>query len=203
MHSGTTFNPPQHPPASALAITLDAQPPALRSTRTRPRTAVRQGAAACRAVLRSCPVTAAAGVVTAEPSSVVERRRRCNPSEVCAASRRPPPSWPSRMSGHRPRRPSRCPHPLSAMRTDVRPTRRADVRCPGVRCPGDGVMRVSGQTRASGVRGRCSCAVRTALDPGTRRCGGTGHGGRSGFDVSPWSVSGLGVAAESGLAGKG
>jgi hypothetical protein len=45
MHSGTTFNPPQHPPAPALAITLDAQPPALVSTRNRPRTAVRRGAA--------------------------------------------------------------------------------------------------------------------------------------------------------------
>jgi hypothetical protein len=31
---------PQHPPAYALAITLDREPPALRSTRNRPRTAV-------------------------------------------------------------------------------------------------------------------------------------------------------------------
>jgi hypothetical protein len=46
---------------------------------------MRQGAASCRAVPRSCPVTAAAGVVTAEPSWIDQRRRRCNPSEVRAA----------------------------------------------------------------------------------------------------------------------
>jgi hypothetical protein len=49
------------------------------------RRAMRQGAASCRAVPRSCPVTAAAGVVTAEPSWIAQRRRRCNPSEVRAA----------------------------------------------------------------------------------------------------------------------
>src|SRR5215207_9004796 len=31
------LNPPQHPPTDALAITLDRQPPALLSTRNRPR----------------------------------------------------------------------------------------------------------------------------------------------------------------------
>jgi hypothetical protein len=97
-------------------------------------------------------------------------------ARVAPPSRRPPSSWPSRMSGRRPRRPSPCPRPPSAMPTDVRPTGRADVRCPGVRCPvsrrpvssvqASGV-RVSGQTCASGVRGRCVRAVYTALDPRT------------------------------------
>src|SRR5829696_2078837 len=36
---------PRHPPVYAFGITLDAQPPALRSTRNRLRTAVRRGAA--------------------------------------------------------------------------------------------------------------------------------------------------------------
>jgi hypothetical protein len=66
-----------------------------------------------------------------------ERRRRCNPSEVWVAQPASPSSWLSRMSGRRPRRSSRCPRPLSAMRTDVRPPGRADVRCPGDQCPGD------------------------------------------------------------------
>jgi hypothetical protein len=64
--------------------------PSARTLQLQHTTAVRRGAASCQAVLRSCPVTAAAGVVTAEPSWVAERRRRCNPSEVCAASRRSP-----------------------------------------------------------------------------------------------------------------
>jgi hypothetical protein len=56
-------------------------------------------------------------------------------------SRRSPSSWPSRMSGRRPRRSSLGPRPLSTMRTDVRPTGRADVWCPGDRCPRDQVIR--------------------------------------------------------------
>ena len=43
--SSTTRRTPEHPPASALAITLDRAPFALRSTRNHPRTAVRRGAA--------------------------------------------------------------------------------------------------------------------------------------------------------------
>jgi hypothetical protein len=120
-------------------------------------------------------------------------------------------SWPSRMSGRRPRRSSLCPRPLSAVRTDVRPTGRADVRCPRIRCPGDrvqatgvhttGAIRVSGRTPV-----RCprplhpSCPHRAGSR--IRRCGGTGHVWRTGFDVPPWSASGLVVAAWIGPGGK-
>jgi hypothetical protein len=58
-------------------------------------------------------------------------------ARVAPSGRRSPSSWPSRMSGRRPRRSSLCPRPLSAVRTSVQPTGRADVRCPGDRCPRD------------------------------------------------------------------
>ena len=75
---------------------------------------MRRGAASCRAVLSSCSVTAAvtaavAGVVTAKSSWVAERRRRCTLSQVWTAQPASLWSWPSRMSGRRPRRWSRCP----------------------------------------------------------------------------------------------
>jgi hypothetical protein len=95
------------------------------------RTAVRRGAASCQAVLRSCPGSASARVVAAEPSSVAERRRRCNPSEVGPPSRR------RRRRGRR-----GCPaagHAVrrSVRRADVRPPDHADGQCPGDRCPRD------------------------------------------------------------------
>ena len=97
---------------------------------------MRRGAASCRAVPRSCPVTAAAGVVTAEPSWIAQRRRRCNPSEVRAAQ----PAV-AVVAVQDVRTPATAvvagPRPLSAIRTDVRPTGRADVWCPGDRCPCD------------------------------------------------------------------
>jgi hypothetical protein len=58
-------------------------------------------------------------------------------ARVAPSGRRSPSSWPSRVSGRRPRRSSLCPRPLSAVRTSVQPTGRADVRCPGDRCPRD------------------------------------------------------------------
>jgi hypothetical protein len=139
-----------------------------------------------------------ARVVTAEPSSVAERHRHCNPSEVWAAQPAPPSSWRRGCpdAGHAVRR--------SLRRADVRPPGRADVQCPGDRCPRDrcprdrcdpGVRTDRRPDRqASGVRGLCVRAVRTALDPG-HRCRGTGHVWRIGFDVSLWSPSGLVVAA--------
>jgi hypothetical protein len=92
---------------------------------------VRRGAASCQAVLRSCPGSASAHVVTAEPSSVAERRRRCNPSDFGPPSRR------RRRRGRR-----GCPdagHAVrrSVRRADVRPPGHADVQCPGDRCPRD------------------------------------------------------------------
>jgi hypothetical protein len=118
-------------------------------------------------------------------------------------SRRPPPSWPSRMSGHRPRRPSLCPHPLSAMRTDVRPTGRADVRCPRDRCPRD---RCDAGVRTD--RRPVSAAAAAALSaprwfPERVGAAGTATLGAAGCDVSPWSVSGLVVAARIGPGGEG
>jgi hypothetical protein len=97
------------------------------------------------------------GAVMGLPSAADAATRA---SVGCPAGRSPS-SWPSRMSGRLPRRSSRCPRPLSAMRTDVRPTGRVDVRCPRVRCPRvrvhasgvhapgvhtTGVIRVSGRT---------------------------------------------------------
>ena len=74
------------------------------------------------------------------------------------------------MSGHRPRRSSPCPRPVSAVRTSVQSVKRT----PGVHTSGvhaTGAIQVSGRTAL-----RCprlySCAVRTALDPGMARCGG-------------------------------
>jgi hypothetical protein len=104
-------------------------------------------------------------------------------------------------TGHAVRRSVRILCPPCGQTSVQRVGRTSGVQASGVHATD--VMRVSGQTRASGVRGRCSRAVRTALDPGTRRCRGTGHGGRSGFDVAPWSVSGLGVAARIGPGGEG
>jgi hypothetical protein len=147
---------------------------------------VRRGAASCRACWAA--VQSPRRQVSARGAVMgCERRRRCNPSEGWVAQPASPSSRPSRMSGRRLRRWSRCPRPLSAMRTDVRqlvgrtPGVQAPVsRCPGVRCPRDWRPDDRGDpgvptARASGVRGRCSRAVRTTLDPG-RRCGGTGPG---------------------------
>ena len=98
---------------------------------------MRRGAASWRAVPRSCLVTAAAGVVTAEPSWIDQRRRRRNPSEVRAAQ----PAVAVVVAVQDVRTPATAvvagPRPLSAIRTDVRPTGRADVWCPGDRCPRD------------------------------------------------------------------
>jgi hypothetical protein len=117
-----------------------------------------RGAASCRAVLGSCPVAAAVRAAAQVPSP---RSRRGWPS---APSRRDPGrgraaqgvSPVARMSGRRPGRSLPCP-PRPVRRGDVRPTGRADVqhprvRCPRVRCPGVRGIRVSGRTR-SGVRG--------------------------------------------------
>ena len=75
--------PAQHPPVSALAITVDRVPLALRSTRNRPRTAVRRGAAwpakrpsSCRSWRWSSPVRRRAiplGVLAAELSCFAAR----------------------------------------------------------------------------------------------------------------------------------
>jgi hypothetical protein len=123
-----------------------------------------------------------AGAATAEPSWVAERPRRRDPGAVG-----PPSAWSpgAGMSGRRPGRLLPCP-PRPGPPWDVRPTGRADiqhprVRCPGVRCPRVRCPRV----RCLGVR--CISGVRTdrpavsaALPPrcprragsGVARCGG-------------------------------
>jgi hypothetical protein len=94
------------------------------------------------------------------------------------------------------------------MRIDVRPTGRADVRCPRVCCPG-----------VRCPRDRCDAGVRTDRRPVSaaaasglsaprwipERVGAAGPArlGAPGFDGSPWSVSGLVVAARIGPGGEG
>jgi hypothetical protein len=131
-----------------------------------------------------------AHVVTAERSSVAERRRRCNPSEVWPPSRR------RRRRGRR-----GCPdagHAVrrSLRRADVRPPGRVDVRCPGDRCPRD----------------RCDPGVRCPW-PLCPRCPDRAGSRtsvprdrprwRTGFDVSRWSQAAWSSPPESGLAGDG
>jgi hypothetical protein len=65
-------------------------------------------------------------------------------------------------SGRRSDRSLPCPRPRSR-RGDVRPTGRADVQRPGVRCPGVRCIQVSGRTGLRCPR-RCRRAVRAALD---------------------------------------
>jgi hypothetical protein len=87
-----------------------------------------------------------------------ERRRRCNPSEVWVAQPASPSSWPSRMSGRRLRRWSRCPRPLSAMRTSVQLV----GRTPGVQVSG---VQVSG-VHATGVQ--TTGVIQVCGQPGVR-----------------------------------
>ena len=94
----------------------------------------------------------------------------------------------------------------SLRRADIRPPGRADVQCPGVRCPRDrcdpGVRTDRCPDRqASGVRGRCVRAVRTALHPG-RRCRGTGHVGGPGSTCRCGPRAGWSSLPGCGLAGK-
>jgi hypothetical protein len=97
-----------------------------------------------------------AGTVTAEPSWVAERSRHRGPGEVGPPSRWSPVA---RMSGRRPAGccPVRVPGP--AVGVSVRPTGRADVQRPRVRCPGVRCIQVSGRTGLRCPR-RCRRAVR-------------------------------------------
>jgi hypothetical protein len=124
-------------------------PCAVPSTQSSLRTAVRRGAASCRAVLRSWPVTAAAGVVTAEPSSVAECRGRCDPSEVAppAGGRRRGGRSGCPDTGHAVRRSVRILCPPCGQTSVQRVGRTSDVHASSVHATG--VMRMSGQT---GVR---------------------------------------------------
>jgi hypothetical protein len=92
-------------------------------------------------------------------------------ARVAPCGRRSPSSWPSRMSGRRPR----CSSPVSASavrRADVRPTNwsggRPVSRRPVSRRP---VRSGCPDRQASGVRGLCIQAVRSVLDPAIHRRG--------------------------------
>jgi hypothetical protein len=103
-------------------------------------------------------------------------------------------------TGHAVRRAVRVRCPPCGQTSVQRVGRTSGVQASGVQASGvqaSGVMRVSGQT---GVRCPRPLQPRCPHRAGSRirRCGGTGHGRRSGLDVSPWSVSGLGVAARIG-----
>jgi hypothetical protein len=157
---------------------------------------VRRGGASCQAVLRSCPGSAVARVVTAEPSSVAERRRRCTRARFEPPSRRRHRrgrrGYPD--AGHAVRR--------SVRRADVRPPGRADVQCPGDRCPRD---RCDPSVRTD--RRPVSAASASALS-GPRWIPDAGAAGQATFGGSG-STCRCGLRAawsslpDSGLAGKG
>jgi hypothetical protein len=140
-HSHT--NPTPHISPSVVPL------PSPRTIQIQHTTAVRRGAASCRAVLRSWPVTAAAGVVTAEPSSVAECRGRCYPSEVAplAGGRRRGGRSGCPDTGHAVRRSVRILCPPCGQTSVQRVGRTSDVHASSVHATG--VMRMSGQT---GVR---------------------------------------------------
>jgi hypothetical protein len=191
---------------NALTMTDDGHRRVLRSTRNRPRTAVRRGAASCRAVLRSCSVAAVvrgvlAGVVTAELSGVAERHRCGNPSGIWASQ----PAVAVAVAVGAVRTPDTPLVALSASavrRADVRPLvgRTSGVHATGVHATG--AIRVSGWTRVRcprPLRPRCP----TGLDPGIRRCGGAAHVWAHRVRRVAGSASGLVFAAESGPGGEG
>jgi len=164
----------------------------------RPRRAVRRGAASCRALLRSCPVTAAAGIVAAS--------RHGLPSAADAATQ----ARFGRPAGGRRRRGRRgCPDAGHAGSRPVRvfgppcgrpSSSQADVRCPhvpvstrpGVHTSGvhtTGAVRVSGRTRL-----RCpwpASALSEVLDAGMRRCGGQPPLGAAGSTCRRGAASGV------------
>ena len=165
-----------------LAITDEASPLPLRSTRNRPRTAVRRGAASCRALLRSCPVTAAAGIVAAS------RHGLASAADAATQARFGRPAGGRRRRGRR-----GCPDAGHAGSRPVRvfgppcgrpSSSQADVRCPHVRCPhdwcGPGV-----RTDTPPVSVACVRAVRSAgcWNASVRWAASVG---RSRFDVPPW-----------------
>jgi hypothetical protein len=70
------------------------------------------------------------------------------------------------------------------------------------RCPRDRGDPGCPDRHASGVHSRCSRAVRTVLDPGIRRCGGTGHIGAPGWTCRCGRCAAWSSLPESGLAGR-
>jgi hypothetical protein len=143
-------------PALRLGITDEASPLALRSTRNRPRRAVRRGAASpATEQLPSSPKgsPALAGGLTAEPAWATERRSR-RPQEHDWDPRARSLGVVARSSGCRPslrpRQPCPRPRPASGGQCPLSASKRAcprdRVQCPvraserpGVQCPASGV----------------------------------------------------------------
>jgi hypothetical protein len=169
------------------------------------RTAVRRGAASCRVALRSCPVAAAArasaaGVVTAEPLWVAERRRRGNPGEDWAAQ--PAVAVAVAVEDVRtPATPVVARSASSVHRAGVRPMVR---RTSGVHTSGVHTTVRSGcpDGYASGVRGlRPRCPHRAGCwNASVRRAASVG---RNRFDVPPWGPRAAWSPARVGPAGTG
>jgi hypothetical protein len=139
---------------------------------------VRRGAASCQSSAAQLPVTAAAGVATAEPSPVAEPQT-LQPER---GLRRP-------AGGRRPVRVLRPPCRQTSVQRVGRTSgvQASGVRCPGVQCP---VSRRPVSECPDRHARPVSAAAASALStprwiPG-RRCGRTGHVRRSGFDVPPW-----------------
>jgi hypothetical protein len=163
--SSTTENTTAPPPADALAITLDRKPLALRSTRNRPRTAVRRGAArppakrptSCLSWRWSSPIPRSVMplvVLAAELSWFVDRPYGVCPSGIQRSGTSPCSTMPGRQRWRRPPvrvQPAVSTHPVpsSGARLSGRPVSARPVSRHWVRRPGSGV-------RPSGVRSvRC------------------------------------------------
>jgi hypothetical protein len=211
MHSNALQHPTSAPTHTLISIPAPTRPstpsvvplPTPRTIQLQHTTAVRRGAASCRVVLRSCPVTAAAVSSPRSRHGLPSAAAAATQARVGPSSRRSPASWPSRMSGRRPRRWSLCPRPLSTMRTDVRPTGRVDVRCPSVRCPRDRCdpgVRTDTRPVSAAAASKLS-APRWIPDVGAA---GPATCGRSRVRrTAVGSVSGLVVAARIKLGGEG
>ena len=134
-----------------------AQPPVITDGRHRPAllsTHLIRGQQCAEARLhaeRCCAAASHRGGRCRHRAAVIGCRvpRTLRPERGCAASRRPPPWWPFRMSGHRPRRPSLC---TPCGQTSVQRVGQTSVQRVG---------RTSDVHRVQCPRDRCDADVRT------------------------------------------
>jgi hypothetical protein len=161
---------------------------------------VRRGAASCRAVLGSCPVAAAVRDAGQVPSPRSIRGWPNAPRRRTWARSGRPGGVAGRKGCPDAGRAGRCLSARPVRRGDVRPTGRADVQHPGVRCPGVRGIQVSGRT-GSGVRGAAAALSAPRWTPEWLSGGPPGRAQR--VDVPPWSVGGGGRLPASGRMGRG
>ena len=157
-------------PLQALAITLDRQPPALRSTRNRPRRAVRRGAA---------------GPAKRPSSRLVVQEHKHGWASQRAVARRGGQGGPDA---------GRAVVTVSASVSGIRcPVSGASVRCPRVPVHATGVRCGRLSVRVSSVRrpaaARCPCAPASAVSDRNEvaGCGGGPAAARLGWPGSAWS----------------